>query len=148
MTGRSRGTTAPAPEGTRSPGPGVYRAYHWVLGVLLLLGAVQIVLAGVGAFSLMSQNGGPGFEPHRTNGFIMSGVALVVVVLALLARVGTRAVVMAVVLFVLAAVGQSLFAGLGVDNAWVGGLHALAGLVIIGLTGYLFGSSADAVRRR
>lgn len=148
MTGRSRGTTAPAPEGTRSPAPGVYRAYHWVLGLFLFLGAVQIVLAGVGVFSLMSQNGGPGFEPHRTNGFIMSGIALVVVVLALLARAGTRSVVLAVVLFVLAAVGQSLLVGLGEGNAWVGGLHALDGLIIIGLAGYLFGSSADAVRRR
>jgi hypothetical protein len=136
-TERTRGTQ------TRS---GAYRAYHYALGVFLICGAVQIFLAGLGVFSSV---GDPGFDPHRFFGFALSGVALVIVVLAALARAGTRALVISVVIFVLVFLVQSLLAAWGREtSAWFGALHALDGLIIIGLAGYLFGSSMDAVRSR
>jgi hypothetical protein len=49
---------------------------------------------------------------------------------------------------VLVFVVQGFLAVWGRDNAWFGGLHALDGLLIIGLAGYLFASSGDAVSRR
>jgi hypothetical protein len=138
MTGRTRGTTTPAPGRSRTPASAAYRAYHWALGLFLLLGAVQIFLAGLGAFSA---GGGPGFEPHRLNGYIMSGVALVIVVLAVVARAGARHIAAAVVLLLLVGLMQSLLAAGGWENAWIGGLHALDGLVIIGVADYHFGAS-------
>jgi hypothetical protein len=131
--GPTVGRTTPARTGR--PSRTAVLAYRWAVTLFLVLGALQIFLAGLGAFSLLGS--GPGFQPHRLNGFVMSGVALVVVVLALLARAGTRAVIVAAVLFLLAAFGQSLLAALGQDSAFFGGLHALAGLVILGLAGYL-----------
>jgi hypothetical protein len=139
MTGRTRGTTAPAPGRSRTPASAAYRVYHWALGLFLLLGAVQIFLAGLGVFS---SAGDPGFEPHRLNGFAMSGVALVVVVLAAVARAGPRHIAAAVVLLLLVGVMQSLLTAGGWENAWIGGLHALDGLVILGVAGNLFGASA------
>jgi hypothetical protein len=114
-------------------------AYRWALALFLLMGAVQIFLAGLGVYSLLGS--GPGFEPHRQVGFAISGVALVIVVLALLARAGVRAVVISVLILLLTGVVQSLLAALGDDIAFFGGLHALGGLLAIGLAGYLFGSS-------
>jgi hypothetical protein len=108
-----------------------------VLALFLLAGAVQIFLAGYGAFH-------GGFDAHRTLGFIMSGLALVVVVLALLGRVGGRDIGLSVLLFLLAALGQSAWAALGENSAFFGGLHAFEGLAILGLAGFLHGT---AIRR-
>jgi hypothetical protein len=137
MAGTS-GTTAPAPGGTRSRSPALYRAYHWTLGVFLVCGAVQIFLAGLGVFP----GGGPGIDPHRFFALVLAGIAGVAVVLAAVARAGGRAIGLNVLLFVLVFLVQGFLAMWGRDeSAWFGGLHALDGLIIIGLAGYLFGTS-------
>jgi hypothetical protein len=134
-------TDSPAqPTTARSGGglaAGARLGYRWVLALFLMAGVVQIFLAGYGAFQ-------GGFDAHRTLGFIMSGIALVVVVLALLGRVGGRDIGLSVLLFLLAAGGQSLWAALGEDGAFCGGLHAFEGLAILGLAGFLHGT---AIRR-
>ena len=128
-------TDSPAPAAARtSPLLAVYRA---VLALFLLAGAVQIFLAGFGAFH-------GGFAAHRTLGFVMAGIAVVVLVLALLGRVGRRDVVLAVVLVLLTGGAQSLLADAGDSGAFWGGLHALDGLAILGLAGFLHGA---AIRR-
>jgi hypothetical protein len=38
---------------------------------------------------------------------------------------------------------QSLLAAGGWENAWIGGLHALDGLLAMGLAGYQLGASAQ-----
>src|SRR3954449_2293428 len=116
-------STAPRPATTGGPLVAVYR---WALTVFLVAGAVQIFLAGFGTFH-------GGFDAHRGLGFGMAGLSLVILVLALVARVGTRDVVLAVVLLLLAGGGQSLLAALGEDAAFWGGLHALDGLAILGI---------------
>ena len=136
-------TVAPA----RTPAPGAYRAYHYALGVFLVCGAVQIFLAGLGVFSF-SGGGGPGLDPHRFFALVLAAVALVVVVLAIVARTGGRTIGLTVLLFVLVFLVQEFLAMWGRDSAWFGGLHALDGLLLIGLAGYLFGSSGGAVSRR
>lgn len=127
---------APARSALSTGPPAVRTAYRAVLGLYLLLGLVQIFLAGLGVFSFFGGEG-PGFDPHRTLGFFMAPVALVIVILAVVARVGGRAIGLAVVLLVLVGVGQSLFAALGEDAAFWGGVHALSGLSTLGIAGYL-----------
>jgi hypothetical protein len=134
MTGAHERATAP----TREALPAVRIAYRVVLALFLLMGVTQIFLAGLGAFSLGS---GPGFEPHRLLGYAMSPVALLIVVLALAVRAGGRAIGLAVLLFVLAAGGQSLWAALASDSPFFGGVHALEGLALLGLAGYLQGAA-------
>ena len=123
-----------------------FRGYHWLLLGFLLLGVVQIFLAGLGVFSLQDQTlGGAGgdaaFAPHRAVGFSMAGVALLILVLALIARPGARAITGSAVLVLLTSMMQSLLAGLADDHAVYGGLHAFDGLLILGIAGYLYARS-------
>jgi hypothetical protein len=132
---------------TRSPETaetGLRRAaqagYRWLLLAFLLLGAVQIFLAGLGAFRIdnLGVSGDTAFAPHRAVGFAMAGVALVILILALVARPGVRAVIGSAVLFLLAVVVQSLLAGLADNTVWFGGLHALDGLAILSIAAVLY----------
>jgi hypothetical protein len=121
----------------RRPGGPLAVVYRAVLALFLLAGAVQIFLAGWGAF-------GHGFDAHETLGFIIAGIAILVLLLALLARAGTRDVVLALVLVALTGGAQSALASAGHGGAFWGGLHALDGLVILGIAGFL---QAAAIRR-
>jgi hypothetical protein len=115
-------------------------AYRWLLLGFLLLGAVQIFLAGLGAFRIdnTGASGDTAFAPHRAVGFAMAGVALVILILALIARPGVRAAVLAAVLFLLAFLAQSLLAGLADNAVLFGGLHALDGLAILAIAAFLY----------
>ena len=114
--------------------------YRWLLLAFLVLGAVQIFLAGLGAFRIdnLGVSGDTAFAPHRAVGFAMGGVALLILVLALIARPGVRAVIGSVVLFLLVFLVQSLLASLADNTVWFGGLHALDGLAILGIAAFLY----------
>jgi Family of unknown function (DUF6220) len=135
-------TTTSAYSGLRR---GALIGYRWVVLAFLLLGVVQIFLAGLGVFSLQGQElgatGETAFNPHRSLGFGMGGLALIILILALIARPGARSIVLAVVMFLLAFLAQSLLGGLGEDTPVFGGLHALDGLAILGIAGFLYWSS-------
>src|ERR1700691_4757260 len=77
--------------------------YRWLLLAFLALGAVQIFLAGLGAFRIdnLGVSGDTAFAPHRAVGFAMAGVALVILILALIARPGVRMLIASVLLFLL-----------------------------------------------
>src|SRR6266540_3985809 len=132
-------TTTTAYSGLRR---GALIGYRWVLLAFLLLGVVQIFLAGVGIFSLDGQElgatGETAFNPHRSLGFGMGGLALIILILALIARPGARSIVLSVVIFLLAFLAQSILADLGEDTPVFGGLHALDGLAILGIAGFLY----------
>jgi len=115
--------------------------FHWALAVFLLLLAVQIFLAGLGAFRTEAVGADSAFAAHRAFGFALAGAALVILVLALVARAGRAAVAGAAVLVVLTGFAQSLLAGLADDHALYGGLHAFDGLAIIGITAWLWARS-------
>lgn len=89
-----------------------------------VLGIVQIFLAGAGVF-------GSDFDMHVTLGRILSAVALLVLVLAVVARPSKAVVVWSVVLVLLAAGATSALANTGWGSAWLGGLHALSGIVAV-----------------
>ena len=141
-TGQEK-ATAGRPTALRSV---AVRGYRWLLLAFLLLGVAQIFLAGLGVFRLQDQTlGGSGgdaaFAPHRAVGFSMAGVALLILLLALLARAGARAITGAAVLVAATSLMQSLLAGLADDHAVYGGLHAFDGLLILGIATYLYARS-------
>jgi Family of unknown function (DUF6220) len=111
---------------------------HWALGVFLLAGAVQIFLAGLGAFRTEKLGADTAFAVHRTFGFALGPAALVILVLALVARAGRLAVAAATVMVVLTVLAQSLLATLADHHALYGGLHAFDGLAIIGVAAWLW----------
>ncbi|GAB3195448.1 hypothetical protein GCM10027261_15790 [Geodermatophilus arenarius] len=88
MTARDTSTTTRARAG--GPRHGALVAYRLALALLLLAVVVQFFLAGLGAF-------GGGFDAHVTNGYhVIPALALVVLVLGPVARVGTRDVVLGI----------------------------------------------------
>jgi Family of unknown function (DUF6220) len=111
----------------------------------LVLGVVQIFLAGYGVFDLNGAQLGSkdetAFGPHRFVGILMTVVALLLLIAALVARPGRRIVIMAVSLLVIVAVLQGLLASWGEDTPLFGGLHALFGIGSLGLASTLLAST-------
>jgi hypothetical protein len=141
---REQATTASAgtgPTGTTAGGfrHGALVAYRWTLTLFLVDVALQFFFAGFGVF-------GAGFGAHIVNSIVVAALSLVVLVLAAIARVGTRDIVLALVMFLLAAFGQSVFRALADHGAFWGGMHALDGLVILGIGGFLQGSAIRRIR--
>ena len=120
--------------------------FHWALAAFLLLLAVQIFLAGLGAFRTEAIGADSAFAPHRDFGFALGGVALVILVLALVARAGRAAITGAAALVVLTNLAQSLLAGLADDHALFGGLHAFDGLAILGVAAWLWARTRPRAR--
>lgn len=120
----------------------IYLITFFVLGVL-----AQVFLAGVGAFGDHASKieKASSFDPHRTWGDILQIFAVVLLILAVIARESRRTWVTTLVLLVLVAGVQGPLAGGGEHSKWVGGLHALDGMIILGLSGWLTGM---AHRRR
>ena len=121
--------------------------FHWALAAFLLLLAVQIFLAGLGAFRTEAVGADSAFAPHRDFGFALGGAALVILVLALVARAGRAAIIGAAAIVVLINVAQSLLASLADDHALFGGLHAFDGLAIIGIAAWLWTRSRQRAPR-
>ena len=140
------GTGTPAGQSGTKPASGTGRrpamlVFHWALAAFLLLLAVQIFLAGLGAFRTEAAGADSAFAPHRDFGFALGAVALAILVLALVARAGRAAIIGAAAIVVLINVAQSLLASLADDHALFGGLHAFDGLAIIGIAAWLWARS-------
>ena len=112
--------------------------YRWSLLVFLAAGVVQIFLAGLGAFKLLHGAGDPALDPHRTLGYALGGAAIIILVLALIARPGARAIAGAALLVLMTVVLQSLLADLADDHVIFGALHATDGLLILAIPAYLY----------
>jgi hypothetical protein len=139
-------TSAPEVSGARRGADTVF-AY---LAALLLLGIiVQFFLAGLGTFDLHTQTleKSDGFEPHEALGHILAGVSLLMLIAALVARTSKFAIWGSLALVVLIEVVQVVLAANGKDHAWVGGLHALDGVIILGLAGSMHMRSRAAFSR-
>ena len=134
------------PSGTELSGPRRYAftGYRWLLLAFLLAGCAQIFLAGLGVFSFADHDAAGGtsaFDAHRALGFGLAGVAVFIFVLAVIARPGVLPVVLSGVLVVQTTLLQSLLAGLADNAALYGGLHALDGLLVLGVAGFLYATS-------
>ncbi|WP_203920209.1 DUF6220 domain-containing protein [Rugosimonospora africana] len=123
-------TTTPSLDGYRATTTQVMRYLAMAGGTLAL---AQFALAGFGAFN--SVNGHRhGYTAHETVGTIVELVGLLVLIAALVARPNRRTIILAVVLFLLAGPIQPSLAELAKnDQSWLGALHGLVGLAILGL---------------
>lgn len=128
------------PGAARRTGPAgiALAAYRWGLLVFLAAGVVQIFLAGLGTFRLLHGADDSAFDPHRMLGFAMGGMAIIVLILALIARPGARAIAGAALLVLLTSFVQSLLAGLADHQVIFGALHAADGVLILAIPASLY----------
>lgn len=129
-----------------APLAGVRGGVNATFGILAIitvaLAAIQIGLAGLGAF-------GGSFAAHMTLGYVIGLLTILMLIAALIARPNRGIVVRAIILFVLAVPLQPMLASFGENGSvWVGALHALNGVAITGLAGALAGESRLRRRRR
>lgn len=126
-------STPPTADRPTPPAPGGLRraallAFRVVGGLALAAMVVQIVFAGLGAY-------GASFDAHRILGGIIGLTTVLMLAIVLVARPSWLTVGLTVLLVVLAMPVQTVLANLGDDtDAWFGGIHALNGLIIMGLT--------------
>jgi len=118
----------------------VRAAHRVVLSVFTLGVVVQFFLAGLGVFRV--QNGASDarfdhvFGPHRALGNILFIVALLVLLAALLARLGRGQVLLGLVLSLLVFL-QSILANNG--PTWVRAIHPVVAVVVLALAGSFTG---------
>jgi hypothetical protein len=110
--------------------------------------AVQFALAGFGAFAMDKTPSDNAYGPHAVLGMVIALLELLILITVLVsrpARTHRLTLWLAVALAVLAIPVQPLLGSAGQSVAGVGALHALNGLIIFALTGWLTGETA---RRR
>lgn len=130
--------TAPAPQPAGDPLTGsrstALTVYVGLSGFFLLVIYAAFYFAGSGVFGLDGHavKDASVLDVHRVIGEMVAGiVVLLMLVAAIVARPGPTVLWGTVLVFVLTVVGQPIFAGVGEDHRWVGGLHVLNGGVIL-----------------
>jgi hypothetical protein len=119
-----------------------YLAAFFVLGVLF-----QVYLAGVGVFGINARKvaSASSLNPHRAWGSVLMLLAIILLILALAAWQSAGTVLSTLLLAALVTVAQVGLAAAGDSNKWVGGAHALDGMIILLLAVWL---AVAAWRRR
>lgn len=106
----------------------IHRILAWVvLGGLVL----QVYLAGVGLF------GAESLDLHREFGFMLELPIFLMLILALVGRLGRRVIGMTAVLVVLMIIQAQILPALDGDLAWVAALHPVNALALMGLSANL-----------
>src|ERR1700747_1120442 len=105
-----------------------YLAAFFVLGVLF-----QVYLAGIGIFGINSAKiaNATSLDPHRAWGTVLMVLSLILLILALIAWASRATVIWTLMLALLVIVAQTALAAAGDSSKWIGGLHALDGMVIL-----------------
>ena len=101
------------------------QAYPWVAWLLVAAAVVQVFLAGLGVFEDPSR-----FAIHREFGYLIGWFSVVLLVLAVVGRLGRRLIALPVLLGVLFAL-QSVFVLLRSSAPFVAALHPVNGFLII-----------------
>jgi Family of unknown function (DUF6220) len=121
--------------------------YRYATVVVAAMVVVQIGAAGFGAFNASEHLGehkppltedvfDDGFDFHTGFGYLVFIAAVVLLVLALAARLGRGRILQVVGLVVMVAV-QIVLAWAAESTHWVGPFHALLAFAILGLSGRL-----------
>ena len=121
--------------------------YRYLSAILFAALVVQVFLAGLGIFGVVSEAAEGGatidqdtiedeFTAHAILGtFLILGMILLFLV-SLAARLGRNRVLWTLALPVLGIL-QMILAWIGEESAFIGALHPVNALVLLGLTGYL-----------
>jgi hypothetical protein len=122
------------PSQTTTPRRGALQALRissMVFGTAVI---VQIYLAGTGIFGagLSPIGKASSLDAHRLFGNILGGLALIVLIIAIIARPPARVLIATIVMLVLTGV-EGLIAGLGKTSAYLAAFHPVVAVIILGL---------------
>jgi hypothetical protein len=108
------------------------RVVHLILSWLLVAGLViQVFLAGLGVFDTSA-----GFELHRTWGFTLELLPILILIAGLVGGMGRRPAILAIVVFLLFIL-QSVFVAVRDSAPFVAALHPVNGFLILLLSIWL-----------
>ena len=121
--------------------------YRYLLAILFIALVVQVFLAGLGVFGVVSAAAEgetsvtqdtieDEFTPHAVLGSLIVLGMILTFLVSLAARLGRDRILWTLALPILGII-QLILAGAGESSQVVGALHALNALVLLGLTGYL-----------
>jgi hypothetical protein len=138
--------TAPAPEASGAHAK-ADTVFAYLAALLVLAVIVQFFLAGLGVWGIDQRklDKATSIDPHRAFGDVIALIALLMFIAALVARTSKAKIWVSISIVILAAVVQSLLATGGEHQHWVGGLHVLDGLVILGLAGWMHSISRSHI---
>jgi hypothetical protein len=114
------------------------KAYTGLAYAFTALVVLQVFLAGIGVFGNWHAGDDSNLEPHRVLGNILVLVSLVLLLIALVGRMG-RTVWGLSLFLVVVIVLQSVW--VHVDGRWVKAIHPTMAIVIFALGHYLAGKS-------
>ena len=116
-----------------------YAVYLYGFGL-----ACAFFYAGAGVFGVHGPVADAStLDAHRASGSIVQLLALILLITALITKPAGRATALSAVVFVVSGL-QSLWAGLGVDHRYLGGLHTLGALVLAVLVAILMRAPREA----
>jgi hypothetical protein len=133
MSASATGSSTSAPSRSTSA-----TGYVMAARATLALIAVQFGLAGLGAFRGLNgkDTQDSWWQPHTMLGYGIGLLTLVLLVLAIVQKLGRSVVQWTAVVAVLTLIGQPLLAGLGDKaSAWFGLLHAVNAVAIAAILG-------------
>lgn len=115
------------------------KVFAYLAALLVLAIIVQFFLAGLGVWGIDQRKLGKAtsLDPHRAVAGVVALIAVLMFIAALVARTSKAKIWVSISIAVLAEVVQSLLAAGGEHQHWVGGLHVLDGLIILGLAGWM-----------
>ena len=130
----------------------VDHVYSYLIALFFIGVLAQVFLAGVGVFGDHASQvaNASSLGPHRALGTVLGVVAVLLFLVALAARINRSTVLGALALGILTMAAQPILASGGDYNKWVGGLHALDGMLILLLSLWLAAAAhrRESARRR
>ena len=136
--------------GETKSAPTADKVFAYLAALLVLCVIVQFFLAGLGVWGIDKpklNDKVTSLDPHRGFAGAVAIVAILMFITALVSRTSKSRIWVSLTVAVLAEPIQSLLASGGEHQHWVGGLHVLDGLVILGLAGWMHTGSRALLKR-
>lgn len=146
MSENSAGETT----GETKSAPTADKVFAYLAALLVLCVVVQFFLAGLGVWGIDKpklNDKVTSLDAHRGFAGAIAVVAILMFITALVSRTSKQRIWVSLLIGVLAEPVQSLLASGGEHQHWVGGLHVLDALVILGLSGWMHSQTRPLLKR-
>ncbi|HET7327853.1 MAG TPA: DUF6220 domain-containing protein [Nocardioidaceae bacterium] len=129
--------------------PTADKVFAYLAALLVLCVIVQFFLAGLGVWGIDQHkiDKASSIDPHRGFAGVVALVAVLMFITALVSRTSKTRIWVSILIAILAEPIQALLAVGGEHQHWVGGLHVLDAVVILGLSGWMHRVSRPLLKR-